>query len=156
MANTTLKTAPKAPKDFTPEMSALWKDSCNRFLDTGGTIYRSDLSYIEMYVRSWARWQTIREAADTTGLYDERLKLNELFKFEQVLANSVKQNYRAMENTVLERVRLGQVGDGQQGGRTGVRQRPSRENVPQVGSAKKQGAGGVSWLDDARKKAAGG
>ncbi len=147
-----LTTAPKAPKDFDKEMAGLWKDSCARFIDANGVLYKSDLAYIEMYVRSWHRWQEIRKAAETAGLYDERLRLNELFKFEQVLANSVKQNYRAMENTVLERVRVGQAGDGRQGGRVGVRQKPSRDGVPQVGSAKAQSSAGISWLDEARAK----
>ena len=154
MSKNTFKTAPKPPSDFDADMAALWKDTCNRFLEGCGTLYRFDLSTIETYVRSWYRWQTLREAADTTGLYDERLRISEILKFEANMANQLKQQYRAIEGTVSERAKADQAGTGEQGGRTGVRQRPSREGVPQVGSAKKQGSAGVSWLDDARKKAA--
>ena len=154
MAAPSLKNPPKAPADFDAELSAIWKDSCLRFIDATGCIYRSDLPYVEMYCRSYQRWKEIQGHANISGLYDERQRLNEVYKFESELANKLKQNYRAMENTVLERVRAGQAGEGVQGGRTGVRQKAAREGVPQVGSAKKASSGGVSWLDDARKKSA--
>ena len=154
MAATTLKKPPKPPSDFDTELAAIWKDSCLRFIDATGCIYKSDLPYVEMYCRSYDRWKEIQAHANTAGLYDERMKLNEVYKFESELANKLKQNYRAMENTVLERIRAGQAGEGVQGGRTGVRQKAAREGVPQVGAAKKTSSGGVSWLDDARKKAA--
>ena len=152
MASASLKTPPKPPADFDDEMKTMYRDSCARAIDVAGCVYKSDLPFIEMYCRSYARWKQVRKHCDVSGLYDERMRLNEILKFEGNLSANLRQTYRAFETSVMERYKASKTGTGEVGGRTGVRQTPSREGVPQVGQAKRAGSGGVSWLDDARKK----
>ena len=151
MATPTLKSIPKVPKGYTPEMADVWKNTCGRLLEATGCMYKADIPYIDVYCRSYQRWQEMQEHASKAGLYDERLKLNELFKFEADLASKVRQNYRALEATILDRVKADQAGTGVQGGRVGVRQTASREGVPQTGAAKKASSGGISWMEDIKK-----
>ncbi len=154
MANTVLKTVPKAPKDYDKEMVEMWKSACGRFLEVG-IMYKADTAYVDMYCRSYKQWQNIQAEAESAGTFDERMRVNDLLKFSAELGAKVRQNYRALEGTVLDRLKAGQAGTGAQGGRVGVRQKPSREGVPQVGSAKTQSSAGISWLDEARAKKTG-
>ena len=151
MATPILKTVPKAPKGYDKEMIETLKSACGRLLEATGCIYKSDTPYIDIYCRSYKRWQQAQEEVEGSGFFDERLKVNDLYKFEADLAAKVRQNYRALEATILDRVKASQAGTGTQGGRVGVRQTPARDGVPQVGSAKKASSGGISWMDDIRK-----
>ena len=153
VANTVFKTVPKAPKDYDKEMVEMWKSACGRFLELG-FMYKADAAYVDLYCRSYRQWQKIQAEADMAGTFDERLRVNDLLRFCADLAAKTRQNYRALEGTVLDRQKAGQAGTGVQGGRVGVRQLPSREGVNTVPSAKKVSSGGVSWLDDARKRSA--
>ena len=153
MASPSLKTPPKPPADFDDELKTMYRDTCARLIDAG-VVYKSDLPYIEMYCRSYARWQQVRKHCDVSGIYDERMNINAVYKLEMELASKVRQSFRALESSATERLRANKTGTGEVGGRTGVRQTPSRAGVAQVGQAKKSGSGGVSWLDDARKKSA--
>jgi hypothetical protein len=105
---------------------------------------------VESYVRTFKRWQQIRQHADESGLYDERLKINPVYALEAQLANQVKQQYRAIENTIAERIRAARIGQSAGSGATpGTRQKPAREGIKHNGP---KTPSSISWLDEARKK----
>ena len=153
MATTKLTKIPKAPDDFSKEMKGLWRDACARLIEAGGFMFRADVIMVDNYVRMCARMQQVQQEANNAPMYDDRGRLSEIFKLESELANKVKGAFRSIENTAHERMRESRIAQSNDsGGRPGVRQKPAREGVKANGP---KPPSSVSWLDDARRKAAG-
>lgn len=155
----TVKTVPTPPVDFTPQMTDSWRAMCQRLIDAGDGLYKSDLSLIECYCRTADDYRRVTiEAKDSP--YSSGYRVGPLHRLKADLAAQVKSQLRALESTALGRERLHKSATGKPGAQPGVRHKPAREGVRTTEGAKKLAAGttnhslressGISWLDEIR------